>query len=221
MKISKQDVIVSKENIESAIIVAERAARVCYNSVEKQTGKLEDAVKFLKNLIGLHHTSVLEHCNITAEFHTNIGVSREFERHRHTHFGFKGELCTGFSERSTRYCNYGKDSKYPDGVEFCPSTVFIEKLVNDGNLEAYEEFLSGAEENYLDMLKRGYKAQEARSLLPLCTKTVFIATANLREWRWIMELRTSNAAHPDIIELMTIFKEKLFEAVPQIEPLFE
>lgn len=203
----KVECLTSIDSVKSSIIACERAARTCYNSVDKQTGEFKDAVEFLKKLVGLGHQSVIEHSSLTFEFTTNIGVSREFERHRNTHFGFAGELQTGFSERSTRYCNYGKSDKYPEGIEFCLSETFKNTLKEKGEIFLFEEMLENAEISYLKMINAGYKAQEARALLPLATKTVFIVTANLREWKWILQQRLSSAAHPDIRELMEMVKD--------------
>lgn len=211
MKIVKQEVklLTDVESLKKSIISCERAARTCYNSIDKQTGKFEDAVEFLSNLLGRGHQSVIEHASLTAEFTTNIGVSREFERHRNTSFGFEGELQTAFSERSTRYCNYGKDERYPEGIEFCLSEAFKNSMSEKNCLDLVQERLKAAEDSYLGMTKAGCKAQEARMMLPLATKTVFIVTANLREWKWIYSQRSSSAAHPDIRELMELFRKTL------------
>jgi len=208
MKLVKQEVevLTSKSAISDAILNCESAARTCYNSVERQTGNFDDAVKFLKGLLEKHHESVIEHCNITVRFTTNIGVSREFERHRNTNFGFENELMTAFSERSTRYCDYTKDAKYPHGIEFCLSDSYLNELDELGYKEYFIKYLESVENMYKFAKDKGSKAQSARHALPLATKTVFIVTANLREWRWIIKQRTSNAAHPDIVELVNKLK---------------
>jgi len=51
---------------------------------------------------------------------------------------------------------------------------------------------------YRGLIDLGATPQEARSVLPNGLKVELIMTANLREWRHILKLRTSPAAHPDM-----------------------
>ena len=95
-----------------------------------------------------------------------------------------------FSVESTRYCKYDELT-----------------LINP---PAHHNF---AENNYRDLIQQGYPPEIARAVLPLCTKTELFMTANLREWRHILKLRTDKAAHPQMREvanqILNIFKEKL------------
>jgi thymidylate synthase (FAD) len=52
------------------------------------------------------------------------------------------------------------------------------------------------------MLGAGAKPQEARSVLPNSLKTEIVMTANPREWRHVMKLRTAREAHPQIRQIM-------------------
>lgn len=54
---------------------------------------------------------------------------------------------------------------------------------------------------YKKMIECGGTPQEARSVLPNSLKTEIVMTANLREWRHFLKLRTSPAAHPQIREV--------------------
>ncbi len=60
-----------------------------------------------------------------------------------------------------------------------------------------------AERHYFYLIESGASPQEARSVLPNSLKTEIVITANAREWRHIFKQRTSNAAHPQMRELMT------------------
>jgi thymidylate synthase (FAD) len=51
------------------------------------------------------------------------------------------------------------------------------------------------------MLDNGVPKEDARMVLPLATMTNLIMTANFREWRHIIGLRTSSAAQWEIREL--------------------
>lgn len=210
MKVLNQSIklLTKPDAIKDQILICEYAARTCYNSTDKQTGNFEDAVKFLKGLIDKHHESVIEHSSISFELTTNIGVSREFLRHR---------LCA-YSERSTRYCNFTKD-KYTNGVEFCLGEDYMKQLKEEYG-ELLTDVFNGTEQDY-NLLVKTYnlKAQQARMILPLALKTVFIVTTNIREWRHIVRMRTSNAAHPEIKELVTMIYNKFCEV--GLKELFE
>ncbi len=69
-----------------------------------------------------------------------------------------------------------------------------------------------AEQSYFKLLDIGCSPQEARSVLPNSTKTEVVMTANIREWRHFLRLRTSPAAHPDMRvvahRLLDIFKAR-------------
>ena len=51
---------------------------------------------------------------------------------------------------------------------------------------------------YVDDRAIGCSPQEARSVLPNSLKTEVVMTANLREWRHFIKLRSASAAHPDM-----------------------
>jgi thymidylate synthase (FAD) len=57
---------------------------------------------------------------------------------------------------------------------------------------------TNAEISYLSMLSAGASPQVARSVLPACTATEIVMTANFREWRTVLRQRTAMAAHPDM-----------------------
>ena len=73
-----------------------------------------------------------------------------------------------------------------------------------------------AENNYLNLLKLGWQPQQARSILPNSLKTEIVVTANLREWRTIFKQRTSNAAHPQMREIMNPLLYELKLLIPVV-----
>lgn len=200
----------TKEDIK----LIESAGRVCYKSEDKVT---EDSfVTFLERLIKLGHESVLEHSMLTVRFICDRGVSHELVRHR----------LASFSQESTRYCNYSGDVTYimpfflkagERLLEESPSAENEEADINQ--IKAYDEWyvsMSNAEDAYKTMLRCGCSPQEARSVLPNSTKTEVVMTANLREWRHILKLRTSKAAHPQMRELMVPLLQDLKAGIPVI-----
>jgi len=94
------------------------------------------------------------------------------------------------------------------GNDFNSNTGYIYSSIDDRYIEiSYESAiwlstLSVIEHDYMDLLKRGWSPQQARSILPNALKTEIVVTANFREWRQILSLRTSMQAHPQMREVM-------------------
>jgi thymidylate synthase (FAD) len=64
------------------------------------------------------------------------------------------------------------------------------------------------------MLRLGLSPQMARGELLIKTKTEFIVTCSLTEWRHIFKQRTSAAAHPQMVELMRPQLEEFKRKIP-------
>jgi thymidylate synthase (FAD) len=113
-----------------------------------------------------------------------------------------------FTQESTRYCNYSK-GKFGGEI-----TVIEPFFFESGSTEwkLWSTACEASEAIYLKLLESGAKAQEARSVLPNSLKTEIVVTTNVREWRKIMELRTSKEAHPQIRQIMcpllAVFRER-------------
>lgn len=177
MKIVDQSVecITSTPN---ALQVIEGAGRTCYKSEEKITS--DSAVPFVRGIVKRGHESVLEHASATFRIVTDRGVSHEIVRHR----------LASYSQESTRYCNYGSR----DGE----ISVIEPPGLNSAMRLGWEMSCKTAESAYITMIKSSVPPQIARSVLPTCLKTEIVMTANFREWRHFIRLRTSIAAHPQI-----------------------
>lgn len=171
----------------------EQAGRVCYKSENRITE--ESAENFVRMLIERGHESVLEHASITVRFVCDRGVSHEIVRHR----------IASFSQESQRYVRYDGD------IEFINP-----RMPNAKAHEAWQELCERAEETYKELLSYGVQPQQARSVLPNSTKTEIIMTANLREWRHFLKLRTAKAAHPQMRELTVPLLKELQEWIPVV-----
>jgi len=184
--------ILDELNQDQILKKIELCGRTAYKSEEKITPS--SAEKFVKSIISRGHESVIEHVNITVKFITDRGVSHELVRHR----------LVSYTQESTRYVNYSKHGM-----------TVIEPLIAEGSFEyiLWLNRMRQVEQDYNELIKSGAKPEEARCILPNCLKTEIVTTANLREWRHILKLRTSKEAHPQIRELMLgllrEFKEKL------------
>lgn len=178
----------------------ELAGRVCYKSEDKiAEGSAE---RFVRSIIERGHESVLEHVSLSVRFIVDRGVSHELVRHR----------VASFSQESTRYCNYSKDG-------FGSEITVIEPTALNLNGNAYMHWEWGckcAEKAYFQMLAMGAAPQDARSVLPNSLKTEVVISANLREWRHILRLRTDKAAHPSMREVMVPLLNELKEKVPVV-----
>ena len=177
----------------------ERACRTCYRS----EGLITDTSykKLLTNCLNRGHESVLEHEKITIRMICDIGVYKDLTRHR---FG-------SFSIESTRYCNYGKD-KFDNELKFIKPCN-----IEPGQIYAFwMNEMQNIEHTYQEMSRRGCTPDQMRLILPHSTAAEVTMTANIREWRHILDLRTKKMAHPAIRQLLIPLLLKFKEDMPEI-----
>ena len=65
-----------------------------------------------------------------------------------------------------------------------------------------------AEDVYIELIKKGWKPQEARTILPNSLKTELIMTGFNDDWENFFELRCAPNAHPQAKELADMLKDK-------------
>lgn len=158
----------------------------------------------------------------TVCFITDIGASRELNRHR----------ANSVSEESTRYCAYDK-GKFGNGITvaklpwipdvdpedeghdytegfFNDNEIFYDECIEEqytDNWNAVDWFFYGLQ--ICDLVYRktrelGWTAQQAREILPLNTKTQVVHTAFVDDWEHWLALRSnevSGKVHPMMSEL--------------------
>ena len=158
----------------------------------------------------------------TVSFITDIGASRELNRHR----------VNSISEESTRYCAYDK-GKFGNGITvaklpwiphvdneidfsdytngfFNDNEIFNNECIEEqytDNWTAVDWFFYGLQ--VCDLVYRktrelGWTAQQAREILPLNTKTQVVHTAFVDDWEHWLALRSSEVSgkvHPMMSEL--------------------
>lgn len=153
---------------------------------------------------------------VCVKFTTDIGVSRELNRHRKN----------SMAESSTRYCNYSKE-KFEgeisicenqdidiDRVNFLDEEYSLDELCEDCYLAFNNEevdtsklftlAVKTSEFVYMNLIDKGWKPEQARRVLPLCTKTEVIHTAFVSDWKHWFDLRTKGTTgkpHPDLLQL--------------------
>jgi len=190
----------------------ESIGRICYKSENKIT---EDSdIAFAEKIIKNGHESVIEHISVTVKFICDRGISHELVRHR----------LSSFSQESTRYVDYMKGGLtfiIPPWIHIKPGKYGSMEDVYESNGshigEDVHEWLSHlfeVEESYESLREQKWSPQEARSILPNCLKTELFMTANLREWRHVIKMRTAKGAHPQVVELITSLHNELKSKIP-------
>ena len=133
---------------------------------------------------------------VTVKFICDRGVSHEFVRHR----------TMSFAQESTRYCNYSK-SKFGEELTFIAPSREMDALSQD----VLESCLSDVESHYMSLIGLGWKAQEARAVLPNAIKTELVMTGFVSDWKHFFKLRCHSTAHPDARALAIPLQDKFIE----------
>lgn len=154
---------------------------------------------------------------VTVRFICDMGVAREFCRHR----------LFSFAQESTRYCNYSK-AKFGKELN-CIIPCWYKNMFegNSYNIElchtydltiseglsrteaAWIQAMCEAESTYFGLLTEGEPAQQARNVLPLALKTELIMTGTVEQWIEFLKLRCAHDAHPQARELAIELRDRL------------
>ena len=150
----------------------------------------------------------------TVKFICDRGILAEFTRHRV--FSFMAE--------STRYCNYSKGkfnseltfikpcwTNIPEGNYgdiFNPKEPDITLAPNE---YAFIDILRESEKYYIGLTNNGWKAEQARNVLPLSLKTELYMCGFTDDWEQFFKLRTASNAHPQARELAIPLKEEFIK----------
>ncbi|HAV10514.1 MAG TPA: FAD-dependent thymidylate synthase [Dehalococcoidia bacterium] len=187
--------IIDSLNYDAILKKIEQCGRVSYKSEDRITP--DSAEKFVRNILKSGHESVIEHHSITIKFICDRGVSHELVRHR----------IASFTQESTRYVNY---TKKRFAVIKPPASSFKD----ENDYEYWKATNLQCEKTYFSMIDSGHTPEQARMFLPTCLKTELVVTANLREWRHILQLRTARDAHPQMREIMIPLLAELTQRLP-------
>jgi thymidylate synthase (FAD) len=136
------------------------------------------------------------------------GVTHELVRHR----------LAAYSQESTRYCDYSGGVTFivPPWVNIAEGEYDYVNLEINQNDQLWMFSMLDAEASYKSFLKSGWSPQQARSVLPNSLKTEIVMTADLREWRHVLRLRTAKAAHPQMQEIMRPLLNDFKKMLPSI-----
>lgn len=189
----------------SADLISEFAGRICYQSFSNP--RPGGSAAYLENIKQSGHGSVLEHAVVTFVI---TGVSRnlthELVRHR---AGF------GFSQLSQRYVSAENVRFVPPydlwdmpGALYewrtsCQQAAYQYRTISDILTESPK--WSGLSKTD----RRKHIRQAARSVLPGCTETQIVVTANMRAWRHFLAQRGSDGAEVEIRALAAAIAREL------------
>jgi thymidylate synthase (FAD) len=184
---------------ENPLQVIETAGRTCYKSEDRITS--QSAERFVKMLIDNGHEAMIEHASASYRFICDRGVTHEIVRHR----------LFSYAQESTRYCSYKETVAFiiPQWLPKIQQGEFTNNDLSSNNSSSLPDTPSQIwlqnmlqqEQVYHKLLQSGWRAQQARSVLPNSLKTEIVITGNLRQWRQFFKLRCDKAAHPQMQEV--------------------
>jgi thymidylate synthase (FAD) len=155
------------------------------------------ADRFIRMLIGNGHLSVLEHASASVRL---TGVSRalthQLVRHR----------MASFTQQSQRYVN-----EETFGFVEPPSVA-----ANPESHEAFVDFMERSRDVYHRLQEMGVRNEDARFVLPNAVESEIVITANLREWRHLLETRGESAAQWEIRRVAGAVLRLLRERAPAV-----
>ena len=178
-----------------------------------------DDLKYLCEPTKYHHK------RYTVKFICDRAILAEFTRHRK--FSFMAE--------STRYCNYSKGKFNSELTFIIPCWMDIPEgsidlgnydktsaRYKDGNIYIIDtkppyvgvdfiRSLCEAEANYLNIVRNGWKPEQARNVLPLSLKTELYMCGFAEDWEKFFELRCATNSHPQARELAVPLKEEFIK----------
>lgn len=169
---------------------------------------------------------------VTVRFICDRGVSHEFVRHRVFSFAQESTRYCNYSKDKfgnevtfilppwldETSPNLHKCAQASDDWGECLSEYYY-KITEFGAKEgmyvdthqAFATALFHAEKLYFSLLDNGWKAQEARAVLPNSLKTELVMTGFIDDWKHFFFLRDAAAAHPQARELAAPLHKEFIE----------
>lgn len=199
-----------------------QACRVCCGCGEEGMGQVsvpctacngsgtdvESARVFIKMIIANGHESVIEHASAGFLIVTDRGITHELVRHR----------LASYSQESSRYCDYsnerfGGDLSFiePPGLSDVPTEDAFSGAPWPSIRELWMKGIIVSEQTYKRLREENVKPEIARSVLPNSLKSEIGMTANFREWRHFLRLRTPPKAHPQMRQIAEMIRVELLK----------
>jgi len=187
MKISIQHITPNAEWLLS------ECAAICYNSDTSNPGR---NTKRLGKIIASGHLSVLRFAHAVIRIE---GISRacshQVVRHKHL----------DYLQRSQRYCS----------EELAGPIIPDQWDVTSPDTKARAStYLATAKRLYQQLLKDGWRKEDARYFLPQAMETELMVVGNFQAWRDFIKLRTDRAAQWEIRAVAQEIKHQLAQYAP-------
>lgn len=180
--------------------------------------KKADASGLIRYLINHGHWSPFEHATMTVEINTSKAIGIQLIRHR----------SFTFQEFSQRYQDVNKlddmfedvelrmqceDNRQSSSEVFNPNVTMESQMTAD---EAIRSLLGKCESLYNKLLEAGVAREQARMILPLCTKTKIYMTGSVRSWIHFIQMRDDSHAQKEIQLVAKEIKEIFKVQFPEI-----
>jgi thymidylate synthase (FAD) len=171
--------------------VIEQAGRTCYMSMDKidddsQTG-------FIRRLIKMGHESPLEHGYATFRIkNCSRAMTHQLVRHR----------LMAVSQQSQRYVD-------EDDFSYVVPQTLPPELVDE-----FHNDMKTIQLMYHKWRQKDLKKEDARFVLPNACTSEIVVSANFREWRHILSIRTAKGAQWEIRRAANLILDILKQHAP-------
>jgi len=157
----------------------------------------QEALDFLKMVMGFGHMSVTEHASFTFSI---SGVSRalthQLVRHRLASYTQQSQRYVRFNENEIRYVT--------------PPTIESDREAK----EIFTEAMASSANAYQRLLKKGIPPEDARFVLPNAATTNIVVTMNARELMHFIRLRTCERTQWELREVATEMLRQVKKVAP-------
>jgi thymidylate synthase (FAD) len=175
------------------------AARLCYSKkgaaeLNKEMSS-EQVEKLVRKVVGMGHTSTLEHTYFFFHVQCSRVTSHQIVRQR---------IGTSYSQRSQRYVT-------EDNFDYITPPK-IKK--NEKAYEIFKKKMEELENSYLELIDLGIPKEDARFILPTI-KTNIVISYNARSLHHFLRLRTCNRAQWEI----RIIARQMLKEVKKVAPV--
>ena len=190
----------------------------------KRTNKKSKPEGLINYLIKHSHWSPFEHAYMTLEIETSKAIGIQLIRHRSFTFqefsqryqdvGLLGEI---FEDVELR--KQSEDNRQSSEEAFDPKISGFEYGGANMPLSAnglVKRHLVHSQKLYRDLIEAGVAREQARMVLPMCTKTRIYMTGPVRSWIHFFSLRDEGHAQKEIQQVAKAGKKIFIEQFPII-----
>jgi len=186
---------------ENLLDVIYTACRTCYSAdgaveiYKNITSDKEKKLSLIKRIIASGHYSTIEHVQVTFAINNiSRAATHQLVRHRHM----------SFSQKSQRYV------KEADFDYVVPKSIEKDSIL----LEKFEKQMEAVSSLYKELIEKGIKKEDARSILPNACASSIVCSLNLRELIHLANLRLCSRAQLEIRQAV----KKMCDLVIEKEP---